>query len=781
MASAPRPIPQLRAAAPPWVAYGPWTAILVLGLATALRLLRLSEQNIWWDEGWTMWLARLDPVSIAIRTAVDAHPPLHYLLMHYWMQAAGSSAFAGRLFSVLAGVLMVAVLYRLARNASGPRLAALAAGLLALARFHVWWSQDIKNYTLAGVFALLSLWLTLRLWDSPAAVRRWRPWLGYVAASALGLFSHYLVALIVLANNVYALIRLLALWRQRRALPMRELGGWSLAQIAVLALFLPWLALHLRLATIWEPTPPVDLGFFLQLTATLFSLGVVHNLNEYLPLVGGMLALAGLGAAWAWRGKAVRQRGAALLAGLVVVLPPLVIYVASLSPASFFAPQIAPRYLLMFSPAYLLLAALGVLALSQRSPRLGLTALVIVVAAQVWTLSDYYRTRRWTDDLYTLTNVINNFAQPGDGVLLHTDHDWPVFLYYLRAPIGWDGVLSGYAVDEATAVARAETMTGRYKRVWVVVDADALAKDPRHLVVTALAERLPRQLEATYGSHQLLLYAPQSEPAAAVPEANFRPQWRRTEPLAPGLTLLGFDFPEVEASTGDDLFLVTYWTAEAPAPLRVDLLDPAGRVAGATAQTVSAGTRVRLESRLALPPGASGRYTVVVAAGGQAATLAHVRAQRLPEPPAAHIATHTDFALGEAIRLVGYNVPQRQARAGQALPVILFWQGTAPVPASYKVFVHLVGSEWNTAQDNPLWGQVDQLPLDSTRPTDTWTPGQVLTDPYRVPVDPNAPAGVYTLTVGLYDPVSGERLPVYDVAGALAGDEVVIGQVEVVP
>jgi 4-amino-4-deoxy-L-arabinose transferase-like glycosyltransferase len=131
---------------PSFVAYG------VVLLAFGLRLYRLLDQNIWWDEGWTLWLARFDLVSIALRTAGDEHPPLHYWLMHFWSAGLGSSAFAGRLFSVFFGVLMIAVFYRLARHSGGGRLGILAALLLTLSRFHILWSQDIKNYTLAGFF-----------------------------------------------------------------------------------------------------------------------------------------------------------------------------------------------------------------------------------------------------------------------------------------------------------------------------------------------------------------------------------------------------------------------------------------------------------------------------------------------------------------------------------------------------------------------------------------------------------------------------------------------------
>ena len=103
------------------------------------------------------------------------------------------------------------------------------------------------------------------------------------------------------------------------------------------------------------------------------------------------------------------------------------------------------------------------------------------------------------------------------------------------------------------------------------------------------------------------------------------------------------------------------------------------------------------------------------------------------------------------------------------------------IPQPLDLLVHLVGTVWNPALDSLLWGQVDRLPLEGNLPTDAWTPGRLVPDRYALPVDPNAPPGTYSLAVGLYDALSGERLPVYDAEGGLAGDQIVISEIEVLP
>ncbi|MGE5139656.1 MAG: glycosyltransferase family 39 protein, partial [Rudaea sp.] len=267
-------------------------AVLATALAFALRLYRLNDANIWWDEGWTIWLSRQDLAAIALRTASDEHPPLHYWLMHFWTGAAGTDAFAGRFFSLFFGVLMVALVYRIGRLIGGPWLGTMAAILLALSRFSIWWSQDIKNYTLSGFFALASMWFVLRLLNAPLA--RWRDrglWIGYVLSITLALYSHYLAALIFLADNLLMLIVLLREWLARRS-PITLLLRWSAAQVAVLALFAPWMALYLSNAITFQAAPAFNFGVFMRLTATVFALGITTYIENYAAIVAVFTLLA---------------------------------------------------------------------------------------------------------------------------------------------------------------------------------------------------------------------------------------------------------------------------------------------------------------------------------------------------------------------------------------------------------------------------------------------------------------------------------------------------------
>ncbi len=84
----------------------------------------------------------------------------------------------------------------------------------------------------------------------------------------------------------------------------------------------------------------------------------------------------------------------------------------------------------------------------------------------------------------------------------------------------------------------------------------------------------------------------------------------------------------------------------------------------------------------------------------------------------------------------------------------LFWRATAPVETDYTVFVHIVDAAGR------MIGQWDQVPGAGSAPTSGWTPGTLIADDYRIDLDLAAAQSPVRVIVGLYDPATGERLPV---------------------
>ncbi len=751
-------------------------------------------------------MAKHDWAWIALRTASDEHPPLHYWLMNVWQNIFGADVFTGRFFSVVFGVLLVAIVYRLAKDIGGARLGLLAALFLALARFNVWWSQDIKNYTLSAFFAWASVLLVWRwLFDGRQMAKRdWLFAIGYVLSAFLALFSHYLAALIVLANNVFVLVVLINKWQRGEKIISLFLK-WSLAQIAVLLLFAPWLYVYLRNGATWSAAPAFDFGLFLQLAATVLALGVTTYIENYTLVVLGMILIAATSVGWLVvnRESAVsnpqlsasnlqspisnlQKSWGTLYALLILVIPPALIYILSLTPAAIFAPKIQARYLMMLTPAMALLLALGILFIAKnfrgRVAQIVASALVLfIVAAQIFTLNDYFRERYLRDEYFSVAQMLNNFAFDDDAIVLNTDQEYPTFLYYLKRDFNWIGVPNGAQVDEATA-ARVAAQTAQHNAVWVITIPDALQKDPTRLIEQNIAERLPKQYEQTFGDKRLTLYASEIRNVKDVPRANFSPQIFRNDVFDERLKLVGVDLPVREGLGGDVVRVVTYWEAQDLTTINLSLQKQNGEIVSRAAIPISIGARERAQGDLQIPPDAhASDLRVVAQARLNSLLLGTIRVFSRDG-----INANTNNAVmqtrnerfGEHIALVGMNAPTKKFRAGENVSVTLFWKTDAPLQTSYTVFVHLLGEQYNPAQNNFLWGQVDRLPLDGKLPTTAWSPNQTIADAYQVKIQDNAPKGLYKIEIGLYD-ANGTRLRVFDANGIDLGDALIVGTAEI--
>lgn len=105
---------------------------------------------------------------------------------------------------------------------------------------------------------------------------------------------------------------------------------------------------------------------------------------------------------------------------------------------------------------------------------------------------------------------------------------------------------------------------------------------------------------------------------------------------------------------------------------------------------------------------------------------------------------------------------------GGEVRVALEWQALRRMSSSYTVFVHVVGP------DGKLYGQKDYWPVEGTRLTTDWQAGEVIEDPYRVPLAADAPIGEYSVHVGLYLLETLERLPVLNAEGQPLDDKVIL-------
>jgi hypothetical protein len=132
-------------------------------------------------------------------------------------------------------------------------------------------------------------------------------------------------------------------------------------------------------------------------------------------------------------------------------------------------------------------------------------------------------------------------------------------------------------------------------------------------------------------------------------------------------------------------------------------------------------------------------------------------------------------AFGDAIVLESAALDGAEVSVGGVVRLELDWRARQAPAARYKVFVHLGGP------DAPPVAQNDAEPAAGIRPTDGWASGEAVVDRRAVWLKPGAPPGVYGVYLGLYDPATGQRLPVRGTDGQPAGDRLRLGELTVLP
>lgn len=236
----------------------------------------------------------------------------------------------------------------------------------------------------------------------------------------------------------------------------------------------------------------------------------------------------------------------------------------------------------------------------------------------------------------------------------------------------------------------------------------------------------------------------------------------RTETHFGPITLLGIDTLPTNVNAGDSFNLSWYWRSESATPQDIlaevqwvnasgeivaeERLEPANHYATSQWQADDEWRgQHTLTTPAALP---NGTYTLRVAVLGQSGAqtlgaLAVSAPERTFTPPLFEQTSGAQFSgVGE---LAGFTL----TRTAESLQLTLIWKATATPSERYSVFVHL-GDEAN------VLAQSVAVPASGQRPTTGWLAGEYIVDEHTVALK-DIPAGSYTLYVGLFNPVTGER------------------------
>ena len=536
-----------------------WLWLLaILLIAAALRFYRVGEMSLRADEATNLFLAAEQPGAIVQPfITTDPHLPIYFLLLHYWMLAAGLSELAVRFPTVFAGILVVALVYALGRRVfpQRPNVALIGAFFAAINPYLIWDAQDAYMYTFLTVIAIGSFIAFLRA-VRPSASRR--DWVGYVIVNAFGLFLHYLAALILIAQSVLWLV-----WTVRKKIARHATVGWIVAQAATAALFVPWLLFALPLLTNFQTDffPRADLFEMLQRSLAAFSVGRVDSrLMPAMidPRAGNVLAIGFLlifllGLLRPAKSSHAGQIDRRVVLAVYLLAPLLAIFLFSL----WRFPIFDERYVLFLIPAFALVLARGVDNLYAWSSRkwMPASALGFVLLTSAYSLNNYYFVSAFakSPDWRSFTQRLVAEARPGDVII--QNYPDPALPYYLQDRV--PRVLLPHTGSEPPDIVTAdlEHLTTKYERLWFQ-PVPYGAWDTGGIVATWLNRHALETNAYQFRGLQLELYVPVS---IALRQAK---SVKAT--LGDQIRLIAFDLNGVTgdaAKPGTSLHVVLYWQA----------------------------------------------------------------------------------------------------------------------------------------------------------------------------------------------------------------------------
>lgn len=191
-------------------------ALIALGAAliagALLRLWDLSNQSLFLDEGYTVWLASQSWSGMMHHIVYnDFHPPLFYALTYAAIRVLHWPVWDYRFLTVPWGLLTIVASWAIARRIFGDAAAAITAIIIAVEPSIIEWDRLFRMYSVMTAIAALSWWLVLVAPEKKGAQARVL-WALYIATAVVQPYIQYLGAVDVLCQGLYAVSDLRRRW-----------------------------------------------------------------------------------------------------------------------------------------------------------------------------------------------------------------------------------------------------------------------------------------------------------------------------------------------------------------------------------------------------------------------------------------------------------------------------------------------------------------------------------------------------------------------------------------
>lgn len=163
--------------------------IAVLLINVVLKFIFLTSNSVSLDEPFSIYHAQLEPATIIRELSLGNNPPLFELILHYWIEQFGNSAFSVRFLPCVFSCLSALVLFRMVSTQRGITAGFLTAVAFTLSTYHIQFAHEARVYSLFCLLTICAYHFFLKTQKQPD--KKLFPVL-WILSLVLLCYSHYL-------------------------------------------------------------------------------------------------------------------------------------------------------------------------------------------------------------------------------------------------------------------------------------------------------------------------------------------------------------------------------------------------------------------------------------------------------------------------------------------------------------------------------------------------------------------------------------------------------------
>ncbi|MCC6865357.1 MAG: glycosyltransferase family 39 protein [Ignavibacteria bacterium] len=466
------------------------TVYLLFVLCLTLRVVFISQKNLWFDEVFSWHLSLESFYTIIVQTANDIHPPLFYFLLKIWNYVFGDSVTSMRFLSAVLTSSSVFFLYPISRRYLDFNNSVFVLMLYIVSPLNIYYSQEVRMAGMNLFWNIGSAFFLLKLMDKPHNYHRIfkdRYSILFVIFTAAGIYTHYFSFFILAGELLFIIYSYLK--TPKRIIP------FIILFTAIFILYLFWIPdfiTHINRGQSWRsPQRLYDvLHEYVNFIRDL-NLGLYYYYTD-LKIVGYITYFSAIAVILAFTGiffKNIENNEKPILLIFLLFIPLILAGIISFKQRIEFY-----RYLSILVPYYSFFIVYGLNKWGRKYIFYPILMLLLIV--NIYGMRIHYSFNFKNDDYRDLIKRINREYLTGDRIYVEPNYNgWVINYYKKQNKINiTDPVYLRYGWNELMD----SLNTQKPERFWLVMDYSSIDTLDYHNRISNMKQNFTLDEMTTY-------------------------------------------------------------------------------------------------------------------------------------------------------------------------------------------------------------------------------------------------------------------------------------------